>query len=105
MDGTDNQVRLQHPLGITWFDGVLYVADTYNHKIKRVFPATRSALSLLGIGEPGHQDGPGATAMFSEPSGLSIAKGKLYIADTNNHAVRVADLETHEVSTLELRGL
>ena len=105
VDGTDNQVRLQHPLGITWFDGVLYVADTYNHKIKRVFPATRSALSLLGIGEPGHQDGPGATAMFSEPSGLSIAKGKLYIADTNNHAVRVADLETHEVSTLELRGL
>ena len=105
VDGTDNQVRLQHPIGIAWFDGVLYVADTYNHKIKRVFPTTRSALTLLGIGEPGHQDGPGAYAMFSEPSGLSIANGRLYIADTNNHAVRVADLETNEVSTLELTGV
>ena len=105
VDGSDQQVRLQHPLGIAWFDGVLYVADTYNHKIKRVFPTTRSALTLLGIGESGHQDGPGGYAMFSEPSGLSIANGKLYIADTNNHAIRVADLQTNEVSTLELTGL
>ena len=105
VDGTDQQVRLQHPLGIAWFDGVLYVADTYNHKIKRVFPTTRSALTLLGIGEPGHKDGPSGYAMFSEPSGLSIASGKLYISDTNNHAVRVADLQTNEVSTLELSGV
>ena len=105
VDGTGQQVRLQHPLGITWFDGVLYVADTYNHKIKRVFPATRSVFTLLGIGEPGHQDGPGGSALFSEPSGISIANGKLYIADTNNHVVRVADLESNEVSTLELTGL
>ena len=34
-----------------------------------------------------------------------LRDGKLYVADTNNHAVRVADLETGEVSTLELRGL
>ena len=105
VDGSDQQVRLQHPLGIAWFDGVLYLADTYNHKIKRVFPATRSVLTLLGIGEPGHQDGPGASSMFSEPSGLSIANGKLYIADTNNHAIRVADLAANQVSTLELDGL
>ena len=105
VDGTDNQVRLQHPLGIAGFDGVLYIADTYNHKIKRVFPATRSVLTLLGTGEPGHRDGPGGNALFSEPSGLSIADGKLYIADTNNHTVRVADLAANEVSTLELKGL
>ena len=40
-----------------------------------------------------------------EPAGLSIARGKLYIADTNNHAIRVADLETQEVSTLEIEGI
>ncbi len=39
------------------------------------------------------------------PVALSIANGKLYIADTNNHAVRVADLVNNEVSTLELTGL
>jgi DNA-binding beta-propeller fold protein YncE len=105
VDGTDHKVRLQHPIGITHFEGILYVADTYNHKIKRVLPATRGAFTLMGTGEPGHRDGAGSQALFSEPSGLSIANGKMYIADTNNHLIRVADLASSEVTTLELRGV
>ena len=105
VDGADHRVRLQHPIGITSFNGALYVADTYNHKIKRVLPATRSAFTLLGTGEAGHRDGPGSQALFSEPSGLSIADGKIYVADTNNHQVRVADLESGEVTTLEVTVL
>ena len=104
-DGMTHNVRLQHPIGITFFDGTLYVADTYNHKIKRVLPVTRSAFTLLGTGNSGHQDGPGNQATFSEPSGLSIADGKIYIADTNNHAIRVAELDGSDVTTLELTGL
>ena len=110
VDGDDFRVRMQHPIGITHHvsddgGGVLYVADTYNHKIKRVLPKTRSAFTVAGVGKPGHVDGPLAQARFSEPSGLSIANGKMYIADTNNHTVRVADMETSEVATLELTGL
>ena len=105
VDGEDFRVRMQHPIGITHHEGVLYVADTYNHKIKRVLPKTRSAFTLAGAGSPGHVDGPFAQARFSEPSGLSIAAGKMYIADTNNHSIRVADMETGEVATLELEGL
>ena len=105
VDGDDFRVRMQHPIGITHHDGVLYVADTYNHKIKRVLPKTRSAFSLAGTGAPGHIDGPFAQARFSEPCGLSIADGKLYIADTNNHSIRVADMETGEVATIVLTGL
>ena len=105
VDGVGDSVRLQHPQGICDHDGVLYVADSYNSKIKRVFPETRSAITLLGTGEPGHLDGAGPQAQFHEPCDVSIAAGKLYIADTNNHAVRVADLESLEVSTLEMRGL
>ena len=105
VDGTGNSVRLQHAQGICFHDGVLYVADTYNNKIKRVFPQTRSVITLLGTGEPGYRDGEGSQALFHEPSGVSIAVGKLYIADTNNHAIRVADLAILEVSTLELKGL
>ena len=105
VDGDDFRVRMQHPIGITHHDGVLYVADTYNHKIKRVLPKTRSAFSVAGTGSPGHVDGPFAQARFSEPNGLSIANGKMYIADTNNHTVRVADMDTGEVATLELDGL
>ena len=110
VDGDDFRVRMQHPIGITHHvsddgGGVLYVADTYNHKIKRVLPKTRSAFTVAGVGKPGHVDGPFAQARFSEPSGLSIANGKMYIADTNNHTIRVADMETSEVATLELTGL
>jgi hypothetical protein len=44
-----------------------------------------------------------AKAQFSEPGGVSVAGGKLYAADTNNHAIRVCDLATGKVKTLEVR--
>src|SRR5207237_10503668 len=47
----------------------------------------------------------GATPSFYEPGGLSYANGKLYVADTNNHAIRVVDAHTGETATLVLRGL
>jgi sugar lactone lactonase YvrE len=102
-DGVGDAVRLQHPLGLAFADGVLYVADTYNHKIKRCDPAARRVEGWLGSGEPGQHDGTGAKAQLSEPGGLSVAGGKLYVADTNNHAVRVCDLATGKVKTLEVR--
>ncbi len=103
VDGTGAEVRLQHPIGICHHDGVLFIADTYNNKIKRVFPSLQGAETLLGTGEPGYKDGGRKLALFNEPGGLNIAQGKLYIADTNNHAIRVADLTTQEVSTLGLK--
>ena len=105
VDGDDFRVRLQHPIGITHHDGILYLADTYNHKIKRILPRTRSAFTLAGAGAPGHADGPQSQARFAEPSGLSIANNRMYIADTNNHAIRVLDLDAGQVATLELEGL
>ena len=105
IDGVGEEVRLQHPVGIEYHDGILYVADTYNNKIKKIFPSTRGATGFLGSGSPGDKDGSAKVAEFYEPAGVTIANGKLYIADTNNHAIRVADLETGEVTTLELKGI
>ena len=102
VDGVGNDARLQHPQGIDWYDGMLFIADTYNNKIKRIAPDDREVSTYLGTGEPGHLDGEGALAQFHEPGGLSAAADKLYVADTNNHAIRVADLRTKEVTTLEL---
>ena len=110
-DGVEHHVRLQHPIGIEWHEGELFIADTYNHKIKKVLPLTRSVQTILGSGAVGLHDGAGKLATFSEPSGLSFAvfdDGRpplLYIADTNSHAIRVADLQADEVRTLELSGL
>ncbi len=102
-DGKAKEVRLQHPLGVVYHDGGLYVADTYNNKIKRVLPKDKSSQTFVGTGEEGLADGERAT--FDEPGGVSVAFGKLYIADTNNHAIRVADLKTKRVETLQIKGL
>jgi thiol-disulfide isomerase/thioredoxin len=102
-DGRGSQVRLQHPLGVVYYDGALYVADTYNNKIKRISPADKSAETFAGTGDGGLRDGERAT--FDEPGGVSAARGKLYVADTNNHVVRVVDLKTKRVETLQIKGL
>src|SRR5690606_2636592 len=100
VDGTGDTVRLQHPLGVAYRNGQLYVADTYNSKIKIIDPAQRQSRSFLGGPEAGWRDG--AEPLFNEPGGLSIGENNLYIADTNNHAIRVADLASGEVTTLVL---
>lgn len=105
VDGMGTEVRLQHPLGLCLHDGVLYVTDAYNHKIKKIFPENRASFSFLGSGEAGFDDGIGSSATFFEPGGISAAHGKLYIADTNNHAIRVAGIGSGEVRTLEITGL
>ncbi|HEX8117564.1 MAG TPA: thioredoxin-like domain-containing protein, partial [Pyrinomonadaceae bacterium] len=86
-DGPGDEVRLQHPLGLAAEGDRLFVADTYNHKIKLLDPRAGRVETFAGTGKPGQADG--TRAEFYEPGGLSIARGKLYVADTNNHAVRV----------------
>ncbi|HID74616.1 MAG TPA: redoxin domain-containing protein [Planctomycetaceae bacterium] len=102
-DGPREQVRLQHPLGIVYYRERLYVADTYNNKIKVIDPNTGWTQTLVGTGEAGRTDDP---ARLDEPAGITAAAGKLLVADTNNHLVRVVDLENeNKLSTLEIRGL
>lgn len=102
-DGRGNDVRLQHPLGLARWNDKLLIADTYNHKIKILDPATRTVTSFTGTGKPGQADG--AASSFYEPGGLAVAGDKLYVADTNNHAIRVVDLKTKLAKTLPIRGL
>jgi thiol-disulfide isomerase/thioredoxin len=104
-DGEGLDVRLQHCLGVEYSQNYLWVADTYNHKIKRVDPHIGSCETLLGDGTAGHQDGHGTQARFFEPSGLSATANCLYIADTNNHAIRQVNLCTLQVTTLEFPRL
>jgi thiol-disulfide isomerase/thioredoxin len=103
VDGAGDDVRLQHPLGVFAVDHEVLIADTYNHKIKELDPKARTVKTFLGAGRPGQSDG--AVPSFYEPGGLSIANGKLYVADTNNHAVRVVDVKTKRTSTLDIKGL
>lgn len=100
LDGTGDMVRLQHPLGVAYSDDALYIADTYNSKVKRLDLSTGEVRTVAGTGTAGNADGaPGA---LYEPGGLSLAGNTLYIADTNNHAIRRLDLMTGVLSTLPI---
>jgi thiol-disulfide isomerase/thioredoxin len=101
VDGPWPKARLQHPLAVAYHGGVLYVADTYNHKLKRVDTQDGTVSTLWGDGRPGWRDG--AEARFYEPGGLSAAGERLYVADTNNHVIRVVELASGMVRTLALR--
>ena len=76
VDGEGYDVRLQHCLGVEYAQNSLWVADTYNHKIKRVDPKSGICQTVLG-GTAGFQDGEGTSTRFSEPSGLSAVGSTL----------------------------
>ncbi|MCH8052297.1 MAG: redoxin domain-containing protein [Chloroflexi bacterium] len=104
-DGPPGVAQLEHPQGIAYANGLLYVADTYNHKIRTVDPETGDVATFAGSGVSGLTDGAAASAAFAEPGGIASATGSLYAADTNNHAVRIVDLASGDVSTLALTNL
>ncbi len=105
-DGLGTDVQLQHCSGVACDGEYVWIADTYNHKIKWVNPVTGECQTVAG-GTIGFQDGRGTEARFSEPSGLawSRSSNQLYIADTNNHAIRRIGLDSLEVTTLSIPGL
>jgi DNA-binding beta-propeller fold protein YncE len=100
-DGIGTTARLQHPLGVVVDGGYVWIADTYNSKIKRVDPETGEVTTLAG--GQGWRDGP--DPLFYEPGGIDAADGRLWVADTNNHSVRVIDQSTGAATTLVLTGL
>uniref|UniRef100_A0A9J7ZJX1 NHL repeat-containing protein 2 n=1 Tax=Cyprinus carpio carpio TaxID=630221 RepID=A0A9J7ZJX1_CYPCA len=103
VDGKGIDAKLQHPLGVSWDEGssLLYVADSYNHKIKVVDPKTKQSRVLAGTGKAGNGLGPSfLESSFNEPGGLCLGEGGklLYVADTNNNCIKVLDLETKTIS-------
>lgn len=97
VDGDRETTRLQHPIGMAWSDGALFVADTYNSKIKRVDPVTGVTKTLLG----GRDD-----KLVDEPAGLAVIGADLVIADTNHHRiVRVPKKVDAPLEPITLRGV
>ncbi|MDQ3512415.1 MAG: alkyl hydroperoxide reductase [Chloroflexota bacterium] len=110
-DGIGDAVRLQHPLGLAASpdasDPTLYIADTYNGRVKRFHPGTRAVERIFGggdgeDGEAGDRDGAGMAARFRGPSALAVVSRRVFIADTDNGVVRIGDLTTGRVSILRL---
>ena len=91
-------------------DDVLYIADSYNNKIKAMDLENRVIETVAGAANNGAPNDRGTNgdalqATFNEPAGLACADRRIYVADTNNQAIRIIDLDTEQVSTLSITGL
>lgn len=99
-DGRFPEARLQHPIGVHYHENAIYIADSYNHKVKRADLKTRETTTIIGTGTAGRKDGDALKAGLNEPNDIAFLDGRLYIADTNNHAVRVYEPKTENLSTM-----
>ena len=89
-DGTGSVARFSGPVDLTVDSaGFIYVADQFNHTIRKITPAG-AVTTFAGIAEfQGSADGTGGAATFRFPKGLSVdAAGTLYVADRGNSTIR-----------------
>ena len=102
VDGTGSAARFNSPSGVAVdYLGNVYVADTLNHTLRKV--TWQGVVSTLAgsTGTAGSVDGVGSAARFNRLQGLAIDGGNnLYVADTNNHAIRKVALSTGVVTTV-----
>ncbi|WP_406400811.1 thioredoxin-like domain-containing protein [Streptomyces sp. NBC_00879] len=86
-------------------DGGFLVSDTTRHQLVRLAADAETVLQRYGDGERGLVDGGPERARFSEPQGLALLPGgRVVVADTVNHALRVLDLESAETTTVAGTG-
>ena len=88
-DGIGMAASFYYPLGLAIdATGHLYVADSNNHKIRKITPVG-VVTTLAGTKTSGSADGTGTAAKFSYPQGLMVdLGGNVFVADTNNHKIR-----------------
>lgn len=89
-NGTGTSARFNHPADIAIsYSGKLYVADVNNSSIREITSSGQVSVLISPFGTSGYQDGSGAEALFSSPTGIAIdSKGNKYIADNYNQRIR-----------------
>ncbi len=106
-DGKTSEALFQHPLGLCATTNKIFVADTYNSSIRMIEEDSDSVVTLIGkqgMSTTCRLNDPSCDTLgLYEPSDVKIYQNKLYIADTNNHLIRVYDLTTNILNTLDIQ--
>jgi DNA-binding beta-propeller fold protein YncE len=87
-------------------EGDVYIADTMNHRIRRVDARSGRITTIAGLGLPrfGGDGGPSVAAGLNEPAALVVQGARLYVADQSNNRVRMIDLQTGIIMTVAGTG-
>ncbi len=104
-DGSFISAKLQHPLGICVVNNDIYIADTYNSAIRVIRLNEKIVETLIKKDATSYCDFSSKECDvlgLYEPSDVKYYDNKLYIADTNNHLVRIFDLKTNILSTFKI---
>lgn len=98
-------VGLASPWGLAFRGTMLYIAMAGSHQIWRYDASKGTIIPWAGSGREGINDGHLKKATFSQPSGLSLNKNWLYVADSEASAIRRIDLIEEHVETIVGTGL
>jgi sugar lactone lactonase YvrE len=90
-DNTGGAARFYYPFGLALDSATnLYVADSYNHTIRKMTPATVVTTVAGTAGVPGITDATGGAARFNYPTGVAVDSAtNVYVADQGNHTIRM----------------
>src|SRR4051812_19458058 len=107
--GLANQAALRDPHGLLIGPGnTMYIADTLNHRIRKVNMKTGVISTLAGTGEAGYSGdgGPAVKATFNGVFGIALSASgdRLYVADLNNRRIRMIVLKTGIVTSIAGNG-
>ena len=98
-DATGTSARFNIPLGITTDGTNLYVADYYNHRIRKIVIDNATVTTLAGSSS-GFTDATGTSAKFYFPHGITTDGTHLYVAEHGNNRIRKIVISTGVVTTL-----
>jgi hypothetical protein len=75
-DGKHFDAKLQHPMGVAWCnkDETLYIADSYNHKLKAISVPSNVCTTLLGSGKPGS-----STGHYERPHNVQVNTTRMHV--------------------------
>ncbi|MBM3933338.1 MAG: hypothetical protein FJ319_03400 [SAR202 cluster bacterium] len=105
--GQPTSASIRNPIAVTVdSSGNLYIADTGNHRIRRVSAGTGLISTIAGSGSESYSGdgGPALSAAMSSPNGIAERQGYVFVSDTFNHRVRVINPNTGTISTVAGTG-